>query len=221
MGGSLFSTTQPVNWDFHTLEEGGMFSLTLMKSSQHCQIFQLLQNIMNIKVQSPNTNISAGISKCMNIYFDKVSISLRCVSNASLAPIPQARSEGWLVCQSVRLSDFHLVWVSEQSRSVHSDLWPFRHLIRVIRGHDLTKKNYLSTYLSTYQGWTPRPAPQNWRNPQGAAGQNWLQIPLIPLSIMPANDALKEERVWKSFHFSLFTNCDCLLHRNTFKSEGR
>ena len=105
---------------------------------------------MNIKVQSPNTNISTGISKCMNIYFDKVSISLRCVSNASLAPTPQARSEGWLVCQSVRLSDFHLVWVSEQSRSVHRDLWPFRHLIRVIRRHDLTKKNYLSTYLPTY-----------------------------------------------------------------------
>ena len=38
----------------------------------------------------------------------------------------------------------------------------------------------------------PRPAPQNWRNPRGAAGQNWLQISLIPLSIMPAiDDALK------------------------------
>ena len=54
-----------------------------------------------------------------------------------------------------------------------------------------------------------RPAPQNWRNLQGAAGKNWLQIPLIPLSIMPANDALKEERVGKYFHFSLFTYFDC------------
>ena len=62
-------------------------------------------------------------------------------------------------------------------------------------------------------------APQNWRNPRGAAGQNWLQIPLIPLSIMPAIDdalKLKEERVGKSFNFSLFTYFDCLLHRNTF-----
>ena len=30
---------------------------------------------------------------------------------------------------------------------------------------------------------------------------------------MPANDALKEERVGKSFHFSFFTFCDCLLHK--------
>ena len=70
-----------------------------------------------------------------------------------------------------------------------------------------------------YQGCSPRPAGWNWQNPRGAAGQNWLQIPLIPLSIMPAIDdalKLKEERVGKSFNFSLFTYFDCLLHRNTF-----
>ena len=30
------------------------------------------------------------------------------------------------------------------------------------------------------------------------------------------NDALKEERVEESFHFILLTDCDYLLHRNTF-----
>ena len=49
---------------------------------------------------------------------------------------------------------------------------------------------------------TPCPASQNGGNPQGAAGQNWLQIPLIPLFITATNDALKEERVGIfSFYF--------------------
>ena len=30
---------------------------------------------------------------------------------------------------------------------------------------------------------------------------------------MPANDALKEDRVGKSFNFSFFTFCDCPLHK--------
>ena len=48
----------------------------------------------------------------------------------------------------------------------------------------------------------PCPASQNGGNPQGAAGQNWLQIPLIPLFITATNDALKEERVGIfSFYF--------------------
>ena len=62
----------------------------------------------------------------------------------------------------------------------------------------------------------PCPAPQNWRNLRAAAGQNWLQIPLIPLFITPTHDALKEERVGKSFHLTLCTDWDYLLRRNTF-----
>ena len=64
----------------------------------------------------------------------------------------------------------------------------------------------------------PRPAPPRKIDEiRGAQrGKKGLQIPLIPLSIMPANDALKEERVGKSFHFSFFTFCDCLSHKNTF-----
>ena len=67
----------------------------------------------------------------------------------------------------------------------------------------------------------PRPAPPRKIDEiRGAQrGKKGLQIPLIPLSIMPAIDdtlKLKEERVGKSFHFSLFTYFDCLLHRNTF-----
>ena len=57
----------------------------------------------------------------------------------------------------------------------------------------------------------PRPAPQNLRNPRGAAGQNWLQIPLIPLFMTPTKDALKDERVGKSFHFTLFSD-NVLIH---------
>ena len=60
----------------------------------------------------------------------------------------------------------------------------------------------------------PCPAPQNLRNPRGAAGQNWLQIPLIPLFMTPTKDALKDERVGKSFHFTLFSEIP-------FKSKRR
>ena len=82
-----------------------------------------------------------------------------------------------------------------------------------------------SAYLLRKRAAPPRPsksrlcpAPQNLRNPQGAAGQNWLQIPLL-LFITPTNDALnlKDEKVGKSFHFTLFTDCDYLIQRNTFK----
>ena len=38
----------------------------------------------------------------------------------------------WSVGQSVGQT-FRFVWVSEPPRSVHRDLWPFRHLIRVMR----------------------------------------------------------------------------------------
>ena len=87
-----------------------------------------------------------------------------------------------------------------------------------------------------YQGWTPRPAekqaapprpaksrpctaPQNWRNPRGAAGQKGTADSI--------DTPFHYARVWwylkvkgrksrKIFYFSLFTYFDCLLHRNTF-----
>ena len=54
----------------------------------------------------------------------------------------------------------------------------------------------------------------NWKNPRGAAGQNWLQIALIPLFITPANHASEEESVSKSFYLTLHTDCDYILHKN-------
>ena len=68
------------------------------------------------------------------------------------------------------------------------------------------------------QGCLPREKhvlcrPQNWRNPRSTAGQNWLQIALIPLSITPTNDALKEKKLANLF----ILLCDYILHRNTFQ----
>ena len=37
-----------------------------------------------------------------------------------------------------------------------------------------------------------------------------------PLFITPTNYALEEERVGKYFHLTLWTDCDYLVHRNTF-----
>ena len=87
------------------------------------------------------------------------------------------------------------------------DFWPRNLLITDVQTRDdrpAPRKNRLSRPAPQKVGLAlPCPSPKNWRNPQGAAGQNWLQFPLLPLSIMPANDALKEERVGKYFHFSL------------------
>ena len=55
----------------------------------------------------------------------------------SIFKIPVSRWVGPLVT----LSDFHCVGVSGPSQSVRRDWWPFRHLITVMRRHDLTKKN--------------------------------------------------------------------------------
>ena len=74
---------------------------------------------------------------------------------------------------------------------------------------------------STYQGWTPRPAEKQAAPPRPAnltksAGRSGAKLSADSIDI-PFHYASKEERVGKSFHFSLFTYCDCLLHRNTFK----
>ena len=70
--------------------------------------------------------------------------------------------------------------------------------------------------LGIYQGCSPRkkqalprPAPWNWQNPRGTAGQNWLQIPLM----VPFHDTHKLcIRGRKYFHLTLWTDCDYLVH---------
>ena len=54
-----------------------------------------------------------------------------------------------MVTQLETLSDFHCFGVSGPSHIVHRDLWPFRHLIRVMRRHHLTKP-YIPTHPPTY-----------------------------------------------------------------------
>ena len=57
-------------------------------------------------------------------------------------------SIGDLVCPLVGLTPL-TIRVFTTLQSDPRDLWPLRHLIRVMRRHDLTKKD-LPTYLSTY-----------------------------------------------------------------------
>ena len=65
------------------------------------------------------------------------------------------------------------------------DLWPLRHLIRVMRRHDLTKNTYLPTYLHTYPPTYLPTSITTTRSPPGTGDFYFWQPKSDPRDLWP------------------------------------